>query len=329
MGRVFAPNECSTPGSAPVAVLSEEIWRDRFGSDPQIIGKIVRFNRVPFTVTGIAPAGFSGRLKGPGIWIPYTMEPMFFQGRDLFRDTGGWLTVDGRLKPGYSKSDAQAELAVIAAQQDRLQPGRQTTMQLTNGSLAEEPSLRGELYWIGPLIMGTMTLVLLIACTNVTVLHLSRAVTRQREMGIRLSMGAGRGRLMQMLLTESLLLAALAGGISALLAYQAPAVFSRTLASASTPVYQLSPDFSTLAYLGAIVLAAACIAGLTPAAESLRIDLATSMKSGGSGVGSGTGERMAAQRPGQRTGSDEFCAAGRRWSFHTGTTWRPRRGPRV
>jgi predicted permease len=291
MGRLFAPSECSTPGSAPVAVLGEEIWRDRLGSDPQIIGKIVRFNRVPFTVTGIAPAGFSGRLRGPGVWIPYTMEPMFFQGRDLFREPARWLTVEGRLRPGYSKLDAQAELAVIAAQQDRLQPGRQTIMQLTNGSFAEEPSLRGELYWMGPLIMGAMTLMLLIACTNVTVLHLSRAVTRQREMGIRLSMGAGRGRLMQMLLTESLFLSVLAGGISAFFAYEAPAIFAKTLGSARTPVYQLSPDFSTLAYLGSIVLAAACMAGLSPAAESLRVDLATSMKSGGSGSGSGRAKR--------------------------------------
>ncbi len=286
-GRIFAPGECSTPGSAPVAVLSEEIWRDRFGSDPQIIGKTIRLNRVPFTVTGIAPAGFSGRLKGPGIWMPYTMQAMFFQGHDLFRETARWLTVEGRLRPGFNRSGAQAELAVIAAQQDRLETGRQTTMQLTNGSLAEEPSLRSELFWIGPLIMGAMTLVLLIACTNVTVLQLSRAVTRQREMGIRLSMGAGRGRLMQMLLTESLILALLAGALSAFLARQAPAIFAKMLASSSTPVYQLAPDMATLVYLGSVVLAAACIAGLTPAAESLRVDLATSMKSGGNAAGTG------------------------------------------
>src|SRR3981081_1571307 len=107
---------------------------------------------------------------------------------------------------------------------------------MSNGSLAEEPALRGELYWIGPLIMGAMTLVLLIACTNVTVLQLSRAVTRQREMGIRLAVGAGRPRLLRMLLTENLLLAIAAGALSGYVAFKAPAIFAKTLATPDMPV---------------------------------------------------------------------------------------------
>lgn len=280
-GRLFSEDECSRSGSAPVVILSEEIWRERFDADPEIIGKTAKLNRVPFVIVGIAPAGFAGRVRGPGIWMPWAAQPMFYQGQDFFKEPVRWLTVEGRLKPGFSRAEAQAELAVLAAQQDRLHPGRLTTMSLTNGSLAEEPSLRGEIFWISPVIMGGLTLVLLVACTNVTVLQLSRAVSRKREVAIRLSLGAGSFRLVRMLVTESLVLAAAAGLAGAFVVYQAPLVFAKILASSSTPVYQTRPDASTLVYLAVIVFTAACIAGISPAAEWLRVDLASSMKTGG------------------------------------------------
>ncbi len=213
------------------------------------------------------------------------MQRGFFQGNDLFHsDSTRWLTAEGRLKPGRTRAQARSELAVIASQLDRLEPGRQTTMHVTNGSFGEEPALRASLFWIGPVVMGALTLILLIACTNVTVLQLSRAVARQREMGIRLSIGAGRARLMRMLLTEILLLAAIAGALSAYVAFQAPALFTKLLATSSMPVYQTKPDLPVMIYLGAIILAAAIIAGLSPAAESLRGDLHSAMKPGGSGA---------------------------------------------
>ena len=104
--------------------------------------------------------GFLGRCSGS-----------FFRGHDLFdADSTPWLTAEGRLKPGRTRAEARSELAVIASQLDRLEPGRQTTMRVTNGSFGEEPTLRGSLFWIGPVVMGALTLILLIACTNVTVL---------------------------------------------------------------------------------------------------------------------------------------------------------------
>jgi predicted permease len=288
LGRLFLADECSTSGAAAVVILSEEIWRNRFGADPQIIGSVINLNRHPFTVVGIVPAHFSGRLRGMGIWIPYTMQPQVsLWDRNLFQEIGTpWLMVDGRIKSGQSHSAVQAELEVMAKQQDRLQPGRTTRMILTNGSMIEEPALRAKVFWVSPLIMGALSLVLIITCVNVTVLMLSRAAVRQREVAIRLALGVGRGRLLRMLLTESLILAGAAGVISAYLAYQVPKIFERTFAEA--PNYPLQPDWRVFAYLTAVTMLAGCIAGWAPALESLKVNLLASLKGCESVFGAGT-----------------------------------------
>lgn len=167
------------------------------------------------------------------------MQPVFYGGVDLWRDHAApWLMMEGRLARGQTRATAQAELAVLARQQDRLVPGRKTTIFVTNGSFVEEPAERAQLLWIAPLIMGALTLILLLACTNVTMLLLSRAAARQREIGIRLSLGAGRTRLLRMLLTESLILAGAAGAISAWIASRVPTFLARMVPG--MPHYPLS-----------------------------------------------------------------------------------------
>ena len=122
-----------------VVVLSEELWHSRFQADPQILGREIQLNRRPFTVVGVTPSQFSGQLRGPGVWVPYTMQPVLWGGRDLFRDDSvPWLNLEGRMKHGQSRAGVQAELAVIARQQDRLLPGRNTTIFVTNGSLVQD-----------------------------------------------------------------------------------------------------------------------------------------------------------------------------------------------
>ena len=275
VGRLFRDDECSAPGAAPVVVVSEEIWRSRFGGDPNILGTTIKLRRQPFTVVGIVPERFAGRLRGRGIWIPYTMQAAVFSGQDWFGNSAAlWLTIEGRLQPGQTRESARAELSVIASRLDRQHPGRKTTLLVTNGSMIDEPYLRGQLLWLGPLIMGSLTLVLLLACTNVTMLSLSKASARRQEIAVRLSLGAGRGRLMRMLLTESLILAVVAGAISIWLTYQVP----RFIESQAEPVWNLAPDWTVFAYLAGVTMLAACIAGLAPAAESLRVDLASSVK---------------------------------------------------
>jgi predicted permease len=286
LGRLFRADECSTAGTAPVVVISEEMWRRRFSSDPRIIGTMITLNRHSFTVVGVAPARFPGLLKS-GLWIPWTMQA-FFHGEDYFRKGSvPWLVVEGRIKPGNSRSAAQAEIKVIASQQDRLHLGRKNNLVLTNGSFGQYPPARLRVISIVLLWMGTVSVVLLMVCTNVTTLLLSRAVARRHEMAIRLSLGAGRTRLLRMLLSESLILVAAAGSISAYLAYRVPDILARI---APDVYYPVKPDLVVFAYLGGVAILAACIAGLTPAAESLKLDLWTSLKGQDNLIGSGFGK---------------------------------------
>jgi ABC-type antimicrobial peptide transport system permease subunit len=160
---------------------------------------------------GVTPAHFSGRVKSDvHIWIPYTMLSQF--------EGPQWFTAVGRLEPGASRAVAQADLNVIARQQDNLQPGRRTTLAVTNGSQIAEPHINSVAVWVISFVMGALTLLLLIACINGTALLLSRAVARQREIAIRLSLGAGCLRLLRMLLTEGLILATVAGACGVYLA---------------------------------------------------------------------------------------------------------------
>jgi ABC-type antimicrobial peptide transport system permease subunit len=254
LGRLLQAADCGGPR---VAVITEEIWRDRFHADPGVIGSAVWLAGKPFTVIGVAQAGFAGRLRGSGIWIAYTAV-----------DEGPrpWLTIEGRVAPGNSREEASRELSTLA--------GRPMT--LTNGSLIEMPAARQAALWVTPLVMGALTLLLLLACTNVTVLLLSRAAARRYEMGVRLALGAGRGRLLRMAATEGVLLAAIAGVASAFVAGLVPAGLRAIIPQ--MPHYPMNIDWVVFAYLAAVTLAAGCIAGLAPAAESLRVDLNSSLK---------------------------------------------------
>ena len=189
-GRLFQPVESETPAAAPVLLLSEQLWRDRFHGDPRILGRRVQINHTAFQVVGILPAAFAGRPRGPGIWIPYSMHAAFFGGVDLFRESSRrWLTVEGCLRPGHSQAEALREL-------NALMPGMgRTALVLTNGSIVQDPSSRMIAVAFAVLLAGALTLILLLACTNVTLLLLSRAVARRYEMSVRMAMGASRGRL--------------------------------------------------------------------------------------------------------------------------------------
>ena len=277
-GRRFLPQECSTPGAEPFAAISEALWRNRYGSDPAIVGKIIHINQQPYTVVGVISFRSQVWMKGD-LWLPYTMQPQFYRGYDAFKQHPDypWLNVVGRLKAGYSQADAQAELKLIQSQQDSLVPGRKTTLQVTNGSLFQNPQYRALGFVVLPLVMGPMVLVLLVACTNVTMLLLSRAAARRSEIAIRLTLGAARSQLLRMLTTEGMIIAVTAGAISAYLALRLPGVFWAFLLHRND--YQpLGPDWKVFAYLAGVTLLAGCIAGITPARISLKIDLLASLK---------------------------------------------------
>src|SRR2546421_7112346 len=276
LGRLLQPADFSE--ASPVVVLSEELWRNRFGADTQIVGKVVHFNDQPLTIVGVIPMPFAGRISRANAWVPYTLQPYLQPDENLLKPSDAdWLTVVGRLKPGFSRPDAAAELTLVASREDRLHPKRKTAITVTDGSWFQEPDHHDLALWIIPLILGTLTLVTLVACANVITLLLSRATARRQEIAVRLALGAGRMRLIRMLLTETLLLAFASGLASFYVAYQLPPVLYRFL-NAQPADFPLDPDWRVFWYLSGVTLLAGMLSGLTPALMSLKFEVSEALK---------------------------------------------------
>jgi predicted permease len=286
MGRFFSADECNPGTAVRVAVLSENVWRDNYSSDPHIIGKVIHISRQPLTVVGIVSAR-SSKMDAGNVWIPYTLQPAFNHGNSAFRDPNwAWLSLGGRLRPGYSPADATSELQTIIRQRDRsyLQQkvftlDRKTELILTDGSFIRNPAMQSVVMILMALIMGPLALVLLLACTKVTMLFLSRSVVRRGEIAIRLAVGAGRGRLMRMLAMESFFTAAAAGGVSIYLAVRFPSLlFGIADPSHANAAESIRPDWKVFGFLAVLVLIATVASALAPMRESFRFDLTTALK---------------------------------------------------
>jgi len=293
LGRLFVADDCRAPGRVPVGVISESIWHTRFASDPHVIGRVARINNRPVILIGIVPDHSSAwtHPRGVGIWLPYTAVPYFDPGRNVFENEEFlWLTLAGRVAPGFSRSAAQAELNILAHQQDQLHPGRRTTIVTTDGSWAEawELNASGRDLMLMGFFAASFNLVLFISCANVATLLLSRAAARRREIAVRLSLGAPRIRLVRMLVTESLLLAAMAGAASVYLAWHAPHPLYQLIAS-ELPDFPMPPDWHTFAYISVVVLLTGFLAGIAPALESLKVDLTATLKGHGGVFGGAIG----------------------------------------
>jgi predicted permease len=290
MGRAPQPEDCSAANQ--VVVLSERLWRNRFASDPQIVGKVIHFNGQPVTVVGVTPV-FAGEVPGDA-WLPYTLETYLKHGDDLQRPGEAvWLNIVGRLNPGFSHRDADTELKLLAGQQDRLHPGRTTTLTVTDGSWIQEPDDRGKIMLVFTVILGALIVVVLIACVNAATLLLAKAAARRQEIAVRLALGAGRARLIRMLLTETFLLAAVAGLASSYLTHHIPGILDQWLdGPGGATDYSQAPDWRVFGYLAAVTILAGAMAGLTPALQSLKINLTEMLKGRQSTPGGGRGSRL-------------------------------------
>jgi putative ABC transport system permease protein len=292
LGRYLTADECAVAGDSAVAVLSESFWRNTYGADPQVVGRTIQLNRVPFTVVGVAPAFAPGGNAGGAdsdrdVWVPYSQLDALQPSDRFFSDPRAqWLVVVGRRRPDVSLQQVQQELSALARTADERVPGRATALVVTNGSLIQDPELGARAPLLFSVTLGTTTVLLLLACVNVTTLLLSRAAARQHEMAVRVSLGAGRLRLLRQLLTESLVLSGVAAMVSLAIAHRVPAALWSSIVSRPAP-FDLTPDWRVLVYGIALAVLAGVIAGLSPAIESLRPGASDTLKATSSAVTSG------------------------------------------
>ena len=275
LGRTFLPEEGTRPGGAPVAVISYDLWKARFGGDRNTPGKVIQINKRPYTVVGIAPPLFHGSQTGvrADMWIPVMQIQQFTSGdENLITDrTAGWLMAIGRMKVGVTREQAQADLSNLYAQICKEYPDSH------RGSTAATfyPMWRAPwganfyLRTILLLLMAISGVVLLLACANVANLLLVRSVARRREMAIRLSIGATRWRLVRQLLAESLILAFCGGGIAMLLTLWTSNTFGNFIPPSNIPIYMNFHADSAVFYATlAISVLTGVIFGILPALRS-------------------------------------------------------------
>ena len=288
-GRTFDAMTASELNTSPSVLISENYWQKRFAGDASILGKVVRLNGATFTIIGVTPHDFAGTsMTAPDFWLPLSLVPLVHPEDNWLRDRDNQCCrLFARLAPGVSIGRAQAEMTVLT---DRLRVIHDPRSELSKPSLVQiwpgSPfgrTLDSGLKFAILLIMAAVGMILVVACANVASLQLARTASRQNELRIRLSLGASRRRVIRQLLTESAMLALVAGMVALLFTWALLKVLV-TMAAGAVPaeygslVLHVTPDIGIFAYVFAISLVAGILFGLAPALESSRSALALSLK---------------------------------------------------
>ena len=290
-GRTFAEGE-DREGAAPVAVISERLWRGHFGADRTIVGRAHVFNGRPFTIVGVVPQSFRGMFVGYWIdvWLPLSASDRFFaRGSRLDDRADAWLNGYARLREGATVAQADAEVRSVAHQLAREQP--QSNGQRRGGAFPMSRSPYGATPLLAPamaVLMAVVFVVLLIGCANIAGLQLVRALARTRELAVRAALGASPGRVGRGILIENLLLALAGGAVGLVLAY-----WLSDVATVFVPPRRVRVDLSgqvdggVLAVTAALSILTAAACGLLPALQARRLDLGSVLKEESAGASAG------------------------------------------
>src|SRR5262245_57615460 len=296
LGRGFLPDEDRTPGTSPVIVLSHQFWQRQFDSDPHIVGKIIRLQSQPFTVVGVTAREFVGTaLDTPAFWTPLMMGdqviplgPWERRQRWLTERDADSFELLGRLKPGVAPQAAQAEMSMIAQQLAQQYPGENRKTRVAPKSNASFINIEAkQLPLIVPVLIA-FGFALLITCANVANLLLARAAMRQKEIGVRLALGASRLRVIRQLLTESALISVIGGLVGLLAASWILRILYHVLLARLPefpPYLNFQLDYRIFAFTMLAAVSAGVTAGLAPALQASRPDLTSALKDEGSILG--------------------------------------------
>ncbi len=303
LGRAFTPEENGVPGAHPVAVVSHRFWLEKLGGAADAPGRKILVNSQPFTVIGVAPASFKGTDVGvqPALWVPMAMNRLFRPGDSMnwYNERRGLFIFSiGRLQPGVTFEAARAELEGIGKRLQQTYPkdNQDRTVQLVRFAEATiNPGFRGGVVAAMTLLMSVVALVLLIACANVANLLLARASARRREIAIRLSIGAGRARLVRQLLTESLVLALCGGAGGLLVALWARRALLAFLPNLPLPInigLDLPLDWRVLGFTLGVSVLTGLLFGLAPALQASRPNLVSAVKDAATDPSAARGRRV-------------------------------------
>jgi predicted permease len=295
LGRGFRPEEVRAEGGAPVAVIGYGMWQTRFGGNPNVLGKTIHLNRHELTIIGVAPRGFHGSLAGVvfDVWAPVTMATAMGTGNGTlhYRGTRDETSTIVRLKPGVSIEQARGEVAALGKRLAEMYPPTNRGVDLTLTPLWQgHLGVQGMLLRPLRILMALSLLLLLIVCANVSNLLLARAVSRQKEFGIRLAMGAGRSRLATQLLIETLVLAAAGAVVGVMLVFGMGKSLLLLL-----PIIDIPLDVGgglslpTFGFTLLVAVVATLLSGTVPALLTARSSLNEALKEGGRSGGAGSG----------------------------------------